>query len=86
MTLQERFKEAIENTDCDADGIIYYDKAAIACEKIAEEFAEGFAVWCAEKYIWMNGNKIAKKWMKKGSFSAESFTTPELIQKFLKRG
>ena len=51
--LQERFKEAIEDNDCLVDYIAndhcilpeQYKELAIACEKIAEEFAEDFATW-----------------------------------------
>ena len=81
--LQQRFLDAIEKYIA-LEGSQYDDaiKAAIACEKIADEFAAEFGEWCAEKYIWMNGNKIARKWMKKGSYSAESFITAQLIQQF----
>ena len=54
--LQERFKEAIEKQDLtithEVDGIhitklspVEIHAAAIACEKIADEFAEEFATW-----------------------------------------
>lgn len=73
--LQQRFLDAIEESKewtSDYEGTIWKvndDKAAIACEKIAEEFAAEFAEWM-----------ISNLW--KNKFGNEYISFKQFIQQF----
>jgi len=46
MTLKEKFEQWFINDEEDEHYVGMVDKVAIEHEKIAEEFAIGFAYWC----------------------------------------
>lgn len=86
--LQERFKEAIEKQDLtithELDGIhitklspVEIHAAAIACEKIADEFAEKFYTWCIDKvhFIDSDGLNVMTE-------TSERITHKQLLQQF----
>lgn len=75
--LQERFKEAIDFYDEDS---VRFGKQgiAIACEKIAEEFAEKFAEWIDDSE-WTH-HPLHKLWV--GYDPTKRKTTHDLLQQF----
>lgn len=93
--LQQRFLDAIEENSLYRDsemGIeVKFDRSATACQKIAEEFAIGFAEWIELKSGFKRAGYLHEplRWIKFEHILKDNpptFTTAQLIPQFKEQG